>query len=241
MEHCVHNNCLKSMIPLAKLKGFQDEIDIPEILEYKCNACSNRPTCKLSAQSKTISLQESFKQEVIKNGTHGRQSSQSLGGPPLHQGTSGVSDEEVLWTQQLQPGFQGPPGPVRNKSASVSKANMDTVSVGLDDIERVLDWSVRYEKDKVMITSVLDGLEVLFNQYTGKVDNSTGRRHFVCVPDVSILTLAEDIRRSIKPPELVETAGLKRVKTDRGVYVDPIDRKFRRSTGELAPGYGDLV
>ena len=63
----------------------------------------------------------------------------------------------------------------------------------------------------------------------------------VCVPDVSILTLAEDIRRSIKPPELVETAGLKRVKTDRGVYVDPIDRKFRRSTGELAPGYGDLV
>ena len=63
----------------------------------------------------------------------------------------------------------------------------------------------------------------------------------MCVPDVSILTLAEDIRRSIKPPELVETAGLKRVKTDRGVYVDPIDRKFRRSTGELAPGYGDLV
>ena len=58
----------------------------------------------------------------------------------------------------------------------------------------------------------------------------------MCVPDVSILTLAEDIRRSIKPPELVETAGLKRVKTDRGVYVDPIDRKFRRSTGELAPG-----
>ena len=58
----------------------------------------------------------------------------------------------------------------------------------------------------------------------------------MCVPDVSILMLAEDIRRFIKPPELVETAGLKRVKTDRGVYVDPIDRKFRRSTGELAPG-----
>ena len=44
-----------------------------------------------------------------------------------------------------------------DKSASVSKASMDTVSVGLDDIERVLDWSVRYEKDKVMITTVLDG------------------------------------------------------------------------------------
>ena len=31
-----------------------------------------------------------------------------------------------------------------SKSVSVSKASMDTVSVGLDDIERVLDWSVRY-------------------------------------------------------------------------------------------------
>ena len=28
-----------------------------------------------------------------------------------------------------------------NKSASVSKASMDTVSVGIDDSERVLDWS----------------------------------------------------------------------------------------------------
>ena len=44
-----------------------------------------------------------------------------------------------------------------DKSAFASKANMDTVCVGLDDIERVLDWSVRYEKDKVMIASVLDG------------------------------------------------------------------------------------
>ena len=25
------------------------------------------------------------------------------------------------------------------------------------------------------------------------------------------------------------------------MYVDPIDKKFRRSTGELAPGYADLV
>ena len=56
-----------------------------------------------------------------------------------------------------------------NKSASTSKASMDTVSVGLDDIERVLDWSVRYEKDKVMITAVLDGLELYFNPYSGKV------------------------------------------------------------------------
>ena len=52
------------------------------------------------------------------------------------------------------------------KSANVSKASMDTVSVGIDDIERVLDWSVKYEKDKVAITSVLDGVEVLFNPCT---------------------------------------------------------------------------
>ena len=43
------------------------------------------------------------------------------------------------------------------------------------------------------------------------------------IPDVGILMLAEDIRRSIKPPELVEAAGLKRVKTNRDVFVDPIE------------------
>ena len=63
----------------------------------------------------------------------------------------------------------------------------------------------------------------------------------VCVPDISILSVAEDLRRSIRPPELVETEGLKRVKSDRNVYVDPTDRKFRKSTGDLAPGYADLV
>ena len=128
-----------------------------------------------------------------------------------------------------------------DKSASVSKASMDTVSVGLDDIERVLDWSVRYEKDKVMIASVLDGQEVYFNPCSGKVEDSAGRRYLVSVPDISVLTIAEDIRRSIKLPELVESFGLKRVKTNRDVYVDLIDKKFRRSTGKLAPGYADLV
>ena len=95
------------------------------------------------------------------------------------------------------------------KSASASKASMDTVSVNLDDIERVLDWSVRYEKDRVMITTVLDGLELYFNPCSGKVEDVTGRRHLVCVPDISILSVAEDLRRSIRPPELVETEGLK--------------------------------
>ena len=71
-----------------------------------------------------------------------------------------------------------------NKSASTSKASMDTVSVGLDDIERVLDWSVRYEKDKVMITVMLDGLELYFNPYSGKVEDAAGKRHLVSVPSV---------------------------------------------------------
>ena len=128
-----------------------------------------------------------------------------------------------------------------NKSASASKASMDTVSVGLDDIERVLEWSVRYERDKVMITAVLDGLELYFNPYSGKVEDASGRRHLVSRPDVSILTVAEDLRRSIKPPELIDIGGMKRVKSERNVYVDPTDRKFRKSTGDLAPGYADIV
>ena len=128
-----------------------------------------------------------------------------------------------------------------NKSASTSKASIDTVSVGLDDIERVLDWSVRYEKDKVMITAVLDGLELYFNPYSGKIEDAAGNRHLVSRLDVNILTVVEDLRRSIKPPELIDIGVMKRVKSERSVYVDPTHRKFRKSTGDLAPGYADLV
>ena len=126
-------------------------------------------------------------------------------------------------------------------SVSASKASMDTVSESLDEIERVLNWSVKYEKDRVMITAMLNGVELYFNPCSGKVEDVTGRRHLVCVPDVNIMSVAEDLRRSIKPPALVETEGLKRVKSDRSVYVDPTDRKFRKSTGDLALGYADLV
>ena len=128
-----------------------------------------------------------------------------------------------------------------DESVSASKASMDTVSESLDDIERVLDWSVKYEKDRVLITTVLNGLELYFNPCSGKVEDVTGRRHLVCVPDINIMSVAEDLRRSIKPPELVEAEGLKRLKSDRNVYVDPTDKKFRKSTGDLAPGYADLV
>ena len=113
-----------------------------------------------------------------------------------------------------------------DKSASASKASIDTVSVGLDDIQRVLDWSVRYEKDKVVIATVLDGVELYFNPCTGRVEDVTGKRHLVSVPDINILTVAEDIRRSIRPPDLVETEGLTIVRSDQGVYIDPTDNKF---------------
>jgi hypothetical protein len=102
-----------------------------------------------------------------------------------------------------------------DESVSASKASMDTVSESLDDIERVLDWSVRYENDRVMITTVLNGVELCFNPCSGKVEDVMGKRHLVCVPDISILSVAEDLRRSIRPPALVETEGLKRVKSDR--------------------------
>ena len=62
-----------------------------------------------------------------------------------------------------------------DESVSASKASMDTVSENLDDIERVLDWSVRYEKDRVMITTVLNGVELYFNPCSRKVEDVMGR------------------------------------------------------------------
>jgi hypothetical protein len=70
LDHCEHINCMKSFVPLSKLKGLQDELDIPEIVEFRCDACANCPTCKLSARAKTKSLQESFEQEVIEKSVH---------------------------------------------------------------------------------------------------------------------------------------------------------------------------
>ena len=61
---------MKSIIPLSKLKGLQDELDIPELVEFKCSNCVNCPTCKLSARAKTKSMHESFEQEVIEKSVH---------------------------------------------------------------------------------------------------------------------------------------------------------------------------
>ena len=48
-----------------------------------------------------------------------------------------------------------------DKSASASRASMDTVSIGLDEIERVVDWKVVYDKERVMIVSTIDGRDVV--------------------------------------------------------------------------------
>jgi hypothetical protein len=42
----------KSIIPLAKLKGLIDEIDIPDVQDARCETCANCPACKLSAREK---------------------------------------------------------------------------------------------------------------------------------------------------------------------------------------------
>ena len=49
--------------------------------------------------------------------------------------------------------------------------------------------------------------EVYFNPYSGKVEDAAGKRHLVSVPNVNILTIAKDLRRSIKPPELIDIGG----------------------------------
>jgi hypothetical protein len=57
--------CYKALIPLSKLKGLVDEMDIPDVTDFRCDVCSNCTTCRMSARLKTKSLQESFEQEVI--------------------------------------------------------------------------------------------------------------------------------------------------------------------------------
>jgi hypothetical protein len=59
------DNCYKAQVPLSKLKGLVDEVDIPQVTDYRCPTCSNCPVCKRSAREKTKSLQEAFEQDVI--------------------------------------------------------------------------------------------------------------------------------------------------------------------------------
>ena len=91
-----------------------------------------------------------------------------------------------------------------DKSASASRASMDTVSIGLDNIERVVNWKVLYDKERVMIVSTVDGIYVTFNPCNGKVEDRDGRRYLVSKPEVSVITLGEEIRKSIRPPELID-------------------------------------
>jgi Pao retrotransposon peptidase/Integrase zinc binding domain len=59
------HSCYKALIPLSKLKGLVDEMDIPDVTDFRCDVCSNCTVCRMSARLKTKSLQESFEQEVI--------------------------------------------------------------------------------------------------------------------------------------------------------------------------------
>ena len=61
----VPHSCFKSLVPLSKLKGLVDEMDIGDIKDFRCDVCSNCTTCRMSARLKTKSLQEEFEQEVI--------------------------------------------------------------------------------------------------------------------------------------------------------------------------------
>jgi hypothetical protein len=62
----VPKEVFKSIIPLAKLKGLIDEVDIPDVQDSRCETCANCPTCKMSAREKVRTLQEEFEQDVIK-------------------------------------------------------------------------------------------------------------------------------------------------------------------------------
>jgi hypothetical protein len=60
-------SCLTAKVPLHRLKGLQDELDVPKIVEYHCKSCSNCSTCKMSARAKTMSRQEEFAQQVCED------------------------------------------------------------------------------------------------------------------------------------------------------------------------------
>jgi len=59
------HSCYKALIPLSKLKGLMDELDVSDVTDFRCDVCSNCTVCRMSARLKTKSLQESFEQEVI--------------------------------------------------------------------------------------------------------------------------------------------------------------------------------
>jgi hypothetical protein len=72
LPDCVHftqcatpASCYKALIPLAKLKGLIDEMDVGDLTDFRCDVCSNCVTCKKSAREKTRSLQEDYEQEIL--------------------------------------------------------------------------------------------------------------------------------------------------------------------------------
>ena len=67
-EDCnVPHSCFKSFMPLSKLKGLVDELDIGDPTDFRCETCSNCMVCRMSARTKTKSLQETYEQEAIEH------------------------------------------------------------------------------------------------------------------------------------------------------------------------------
>ena len=59
LPDCVHfaqcatlASCYKALIPLAKLKGLIDEIDVGDLTDFRCDVCSNCVTCKSRPERK---------------------------------------------------------------------------------------------------------------------------------------------------------------------------------------------
>jgi len=46
----VPHSCFKSLVPLSKLKGLVDEMDIGDIKDFRCDVCSNCTMCRMSAR-----------------------------------------------------------------------------------------------------------------------------------------------------------------------------------------------
>ena len=55
----------KALIPLSKLKALEDESDLQNLVDFKCDTCANCPNCKASARLRTKSVQEEFEQSII--------------------------------------------------------------------------------------------------------------------------------------------------------------------------------
>ena len=87
----------------------------------------------------------------------------------------------------------------------------------------MLDWSVRYEKDKVMITAVLDGLELYFNPYSGKIEDAAGNRH------LGYTDKRQNDKRRKRQTSERQTSERTNVRSDKGQKRQTSERQRRKN------------